>query len=229
MTEWTPWHERHADKIELVAGIDCWIWTAATGGGGYGRVSYNKKAEFAHRASFIEANGDIPKGKVVRHNCGNRLCVRPSHLVPGTPADNARDTAEMFRAGRSKLSAENVREIRNRYNAGEPLTGIADALGIASGTVYPIVSHRALKYVDSELAGTHKLRCPRKLSAEMATEICAKALSGKVSQSQIAAEYGIAQGVVSRIKNGKLWPDALRRQRGYLPVVADMIAGELTE
>ena len=24
MTEWTPWHERHADKIELVAGIGSW-------------------------------------------------------------------------------------------------------------------------------------------------------------------------------------------------------------
>ena len=213
MTEWTPWHERHTDKIELVAGIDCWIWVAATGGGGYGRVSYNKKAEFAHRASYIEANGDIPEGRLLRHNCGNRLCVRPSHLIPGTSAENARDTAEMFRAGRSNLDAAKVRAIRDRYNAGEALADIADAIGIAAGTVYPIVSHKAFKYVDADLAGTHKLRCPRKLSAEMAAEICVKALAGEMTQPQIAAEYGIAQSVVSRIKNGTRWANALRGQR----------------
>jgi hypothetical protein len=164
----------------------------------------------------MEANGGIPEGMLLRHNCGNRLCVRPSHLIPGTSADNAKDTAEMFRTGLTKLNAEKVRNIRARYDAGEALTDIAVALGIAAGTVYPIVSHRAFKYVDADLAGTHKMRCPRKLSAEMAAEIRAKALAGEMKQPQIAAEYGIAQSVVSRIKNGTRWANALRGQRDVI-------------
>lgn len=203
MIEWTSWHERHADKIELIAGVDCWIWIAATGGGGYGRVKYGPGAEFAHRAAFIEANGRKPNG-LVRHTCGNRCCIRPGHLVEGTHADNSKDAALMFTL-RGHLTEADVIKIRQSYAAGIPLAQIADSFGVAYGTVYPIVTGRAYKHVS--FAVPLAQRTPRKLTTETAQQIRALALAGDMSQKEIGAQFGVNQSVVARIKSGDRWAE----------------------
>lgn len=43
----------------------------------------------AHRAVFIEYNGYAPP--VVRHKCDRPECYNPTHLLPGTQADNIKD------------------------------------------------------------------------------------------------------------------------------------------
>jgi hypothetical protein len=55
---------------------------------------------YAHRVSWSLIHGPIPDGKVIRHRCDNPSCVRPSHLVLGTHADNA---ADKVASGRSRL------------------------------------------------------------------------------------------------------------------------------
>ena len=50
----------------------------------------------AHRISFQITHGRMANG-VVRHACDNPPCVRPSHLVEGTPAQNAADIKERNR------------------------------------------------------------------------------------------------------------------------------------
>ncbi len=72
-------------------GPGCWEWTAARLGG-YGIFQLNKKAEKAHRVSWFLAHGDGPPSSAfVMHKCDNRRCVRPSHLMIGTHADNMKD------------------------------------------------------------------------------------------------------------------------------------------
>jgi hypothetical protein len=44
-----------------------------------------------HRAVWLHYNGDIPRGLLVCHACGNRKCVNIDHLWLGTCKDNTRD------------------------------------------------------------------------------------------------------------------------------------------
>ena len=53
---WTEWHDQHANKIELIAGIDCWIWSGGRGGRGYGRVKYAGQPEFAPAGPMSDAS-----------------------------------------------------------------------------------------------------------------------------------------------------------------------------
>lgn len=48
----------------------------------------------AHRVSYEHFIGPIPAGAIIRHFCDNPLCINPTHLEPGTQADNMRDLQE---------------------------------------------------------------------------------------------------------------------------------------
>jgi hypothetical protein len=65
----------------VVKGIGCWKWD----GGiqkhtGYGQLRHNNAVTTAHRVAWMIAFGEIPEGVKVRQTCGDRLCVRLSHL-----------------------------------------------------------------------------------------------------------------------------------------------------
>lgn len=192
---------KHADKIEHIAGVDCWIWTGASGAGGYGRVNIGgREIDGAHRAAYRAAKGTIPPGAVIRHVCGVRYCVRPDHLKSGTQAENARDTAEMFQTP-SSLNITQVRGIRADYDAGLPLKAIAKKYGIAFGSVYPIVCYQNFPYVDPERHGKHKRRLTKIVPDSVVREIRKDRERGE-TQSAIAKRYGVASGYVSRICRG---------------------------
>jgi len=70
---------------------DCWIWTRATSGTGYGIFTVKKKLYLAHRWIYQVRKGDLAAGIVVRHKCDTRACVRPGHLTEGTYSDNLKD------------------------------------------------------------------------------------------------------------------------------------------
>lgn len=69
---------------------ECWLWTAARFTQGYGCVSIWRKVKKAHRVAWEWENGPVPDGLQLDHLCFNKLCVRPDHLEPVTPAINAR-------------------------------------------------------------------------------------------------------------------------------------------
>lgn len=77
--------ERFWAKVDK--GPDCWVWTGATRGYGYGQfwLSDGRKVA-AHRWVM----GD-PEGKAVLHRCDNPPCVRPDHLYLGTQKSNMQD------------------------------------------------------------------------------------------------------------------------------------------
>ena len=107
----------------------CWVWTRNKTQGGYGQSSFRIGGRaftlLSHRVSWVIANGPIPRGLFVLHNCpsgDNPACVNPDHLWLGTLADNNHD---MMAKGRfrphvgvrhpmARLTEADVRSIRER-------------------------------------------------------------------------------------------------------------------
>lgn len=87
---------------------------------GYPRISEGARGKYqrAHRAVYRLFCGPLKKGEWVLHSCGNAGCINPHHLRIGTPQENQDDaklhgtTAREFRIHNTKLSDEQVREIR---------------------------------------------------------------------------------------------------------------------
>ena len=71
----------------------CWTYDGAHNPGGYA-----VNGTTVHRLVYETLVGPIPDGHHLHHHCGNRGCVRPSHLEPSTPAEHAAVHAELRRA-----------------------------------------------------------------------------------------------------------------------------------
>src|SRR5574342_695430 len=55
----------------------CHVWTGATSGDGYGRISADGRNQNAHRIAWELARGAIPDGWDALHKCDDARCVRP--------------------------------------------------------------------------------------------------------------------------------------------------------
>lgn len=115
----------------------CWLWTGTTTDG-YGIVRRRKIKPkgwlYAHRYSWMLTHGPIPPGALVLHTCDVRNCVRPDHLWLGSNADNLADMCQKDRSTR-KLTSAQVREVRERWAAGERQVDLAAEFGIAQTTI----------------------------------------------------------------------------------------------
>lgn len=125
----------------------CWLWTAATDRGGYGRIQLGRRrCGHAHRAAYEVFIGPIPPGMHVLHRCDVRACINPAHLFIGTNADNVVDREQKgrgkvprLRGGDcpwAKLSPEIVREIKQRLIDRETQKSIAARFGVSQ----PLIS-----------------------------------------------------------------------------------------
>lgn len=113
----------------------CHEWTSTLNRGGYGKFYFEGKQAVAHRAAYellVGPTGD----KWVLHKCDNRKCVNPDHLFLGDRIDNIQDMDAKSRRGSiCKVTAEQVKEIRQMLDDRYSQQYIADKFSISQGAV----------------------------------------------------------------------------------------------
>lgn len=208
----TP-EERFWAKVDKRGPDDCWEWTSSRLPKGYGRFG----STLAHRYVYELTHGrEAAEGVVIRHTCDNPPCVNPAHLIAGTYKDN---TDDMMRRGRgpigarqgcSKLTEENVREIRARAAEGEGHQEIADRFGVTRSNVSAVVRRDRWSHVPPAPGQNRRKRdggihhTNAKLTADLVREIRAAHAVGE-TPSEIAARFRISTSNVSCIVLRKTW------------------------
>lgn len=143
-------------KVEIKDFISCWEWQASRKiAYGYGQFRWRGRSRFAHRVAWeIYTGKELPTEKQVLHSCDNPLCVNPSHLFIGTPADNSADKVAKGRQARgitmskSGLTEGNIVRIRWMYaTQGVSQKAIADRYNVSSSAIGHIVRRNTWKHI----------------------------------------------------------------------------------
>ena len=107
----------------------------------------------AARYSYEAHKGPVPEGLWVLHTCDNGECTNPEHLYAGTQRDNEDDKVRRGRACRgakntnTKLTEQQVREIRGMCAAGRAHKAVATEFGVSQGAIYAIATRANWKWL----------------------------------------------------------------------------------
>lgn len=131
--------QRFMSKVQK--GPECWQWIGGSDRHGYGIIWWDGKPFKAHRLAYLLAHSDLPARLWVTHTCGNRGCVNPQHLA-ALPAKTIRTRKRAVppKSPTTRLSTEQVADIRTRKAAGAPARELAHEYGISERHVYHIAA-----------------------------------------------------------------------------------------
>ena len=135
----------------------CWIWTGPPCHNGYGGFMIDHQQVRVHRWAYERFIGQIPHELSVLHRCDTPACVRPEHLFLGTTLENQQDKVSKDRQakgeanGFSKLTEEDVKEIRRRYRRlsyhNSNVLELAHEFGVTPVNIRYILAGKAWKHV----------------------------------------------------------------------------------
>lgn len=152
------------DMLEKKSALDiktgCRIWVAWVNKFGYGSLGENYRKQYnvsrPHQLSYLLYVGKYNKNIYqINHKCNNASCINPDHLYAGTAKDNTQDMlvsgrdnfARGSRSGSSKLTENDVLEIRQRLSNGEIAKMICKEFGVSSGTISSIRTRRLWRHI----------------------------------------------------------------------------------
>lgn len=144
---------RYESKVDRSGGPDaCHPWTAAVNEAGYGLFRAEDRMRSAQRWAYEKYVGPLGPELVIRHTCDNPPCHNRSHWIPGTPQENTQDMIDRGRTpdrsgsknGRSKLTEDQVREIRSRDGSAK---SIAAQYGVSKSLVGMIRARQVWTHV----------------------------------------------------------------------------------
>lgn len=207
---------------------ECWEWAGRRDRSGYGVLSIGPRGAVepwkAHRLSWELHRGPIPDGLVIRHQCGNRCCVNPHHLIPGTQVQNIADTMQMERVPRGeghwngKLTKGAVADIRAGYVAGATRKALAEIHAVGEGAIASVLDGTTWQHVTrgdglqsaiNAVALGHRThrgsdRGGAKLNEAYVLEIRRRVAAGE-RQSVLATEFGVSGALIGHVVNGRAW------------------------
>ena len=143
---------RFWSKVEITD--SCWNWIGNANKLGYGVFCFGQQRFRAHRVSLVLAG--VALGELdALHKCDNPRCVRPSHLYPGTPADNASDRESRGRGNQpkgernshAKLTDQFVREIHAMLSTGLSDYKVAKTAGVGRDSIRRIRNGTGWKHL----------------------------------------------------------------------------------
>jgi hypothetical protein len=168
-------------------GEGCWPWKGHRTRTGYGTICVGSRTDGsrntvpAHRAAWEAANGPIPGGLFVLHECHNPSCVRPDHLRLGTHRDNMTD---MVKAGRQAAGDRNGARLHpDRIPRGDAHWSHADPARVARGE-----QHGMAKLVEGDV---------------VAIRIAYDA--GGTSYQRLADFYGVTKHMIRNVVKRRNW------------------------
>ncbi len=151
-----PLIERFWEHVEKRGPDECWLWIGRKNSYGYGSLAERGRNILAHRFSYEIHKGKIPAKMAVCHACDVRNCVNPNHLWLGTSQENNADRTAKGRTisgrtlgeghGMSKLTADQVREIRLLLQRGDSATAIAKQFGVSPGNIWNIKTGKTWRH-----------------------------------------------------------------------------------
>jgi len=158
--EWLEWFDPYLPEIGEMTSLDfwkdvdirgpddCWNWKGSVyQPSGYGLFEAADYGCSAHRLAWEIANREERGDLQVCHTCDNKLCCNPKHLVRQTRAELGRDLAIRGRMP-SKISNEQVTELRQRYAAGGVTQReLAEEYGVTQGTISQIIRRASRRHV----------------------------------------------------------------------------------
>jgi hypothetical protein len=144
--------EKFWSRVNRSGCNECWPWTGGRRShkGFYGAFHIKiGEAKFlqesAHRIAWMITN-NRPIQLQILHKCDNGICCNPAHLYEGTQKRNIKDSVERKRHYKTKLSVEQVREIRSMKDINQ--SEVARQLGVNSGTISRVYNRHTFSWIE---------------------------------------------------------------------------------
>ena len=148
-------------KVGFTAIADrCWDWQGGTRARGYGRFNLTISAQkdislVAPRVAYFLHYGVQPLDKNVAHTCDLPSCCNPAHLFLATSKENTDDMMNKGRGvqpkgeqhGRSKLTEDMVRSIRQENLDGAKNKDLAVKYNVNTSAISLIVTHKTWTHI----------------------------------------------------------------------------------
>lgn len=142
---------KHGERLEN----GCIVWSKSRTKAGYGQKALANTKFYVHRLVCAIFYGEPKSGMEVLHSCDNPPCFNPDHLSWGTRKQNVADMIAKGRNnivpsrgekhGMSKLTEEDVMEIRFLHRRGFVLTDLAKIYLTTASNISLIVTNKHWK------------------------------------------------------------------------------------
>lgn len=104
-------HRHVRDRIVVDADSGCWNWTGTISSFGYAIVRIDGTPHRVHRLVYRTLRGALDDSVSLHHECENKRCVNPDHLVEMDPAEHAR----LHQTGKTMNLPDEERERRSEH------------------------------------------------------------------------------------------------------------------
>ncbi|WP_167315875.1 HNH endonuclease [Rhizobium leguminosarum] len=150
--------ERFWSKVDRAGGPDaCWPWKRTTHNG-YGTARIRGRNYRAHRLALMASTAKFNPlpSDFACHHCDNPRCCNPTHLYWGDAKLNRADCMNRSRAAipfgsqpprNTKLTDEDVKNIKHRLKAGSSVSGLAREFGVVRSAIQRIKSGRGWQHI----------------------------------------------------------------------------------
>lgn len=117
----------------------CWPWLGSANGGNRGNFHLNGKNSATH-AVYRLFVGDVSDHLWMLHSChrGDKGCVNPDHMSPGTAPENAQQRILQGRGTNQKLWPKDIYAMRKKFAEGITNEVIAEEFNVSVSTVQGI-------------------------------------------------------------------------------------------